>query len=290
MGITDVIRGDDHLSNTPKQLLVLEALGADAAALRAPAAAARARRQEALQAPRRRLGPGAARRPATCRPRCATTSPCSAGAPTTTRRSSRPPELIEQFSIERVGRSSAIFDERKLRWLNGRYMRELPLDEYVEAAAARARARRPRGGAPPTASGSRARLRDRPGEGADADRALAADPLPVRAAGRRPEGVVEGDGARRRRRRARRGARGPARRPSRSTRRRSRRRSAPWSSGWARSRATSTSRCGSRSRARRSRRGSSNRSPCSVASESLERVEAALSRLRAGRAPEPSTG
>ena len=27
MGITDVIRGDDHLSNTPKQLLVLEALG-----------------------------------------------------------------------------------------------------------------------------------------------------------------------------------------------------------------------------------------------------------------------
>ena len=62
MGITDVIRGDDHLSNTPKQLLVFEALGADAAPLRAPAAAARARRQEALQAPRRRLGPGAARR------------------------------------------------------------------------------------------------------------------------------------------------------------------------------------------------------------------------------------
>ena len=29
MGITDVIRGDDHLSNTPKQLLVLDALGAE---------------------------------------------------------------------------------------------------------------------------------------------------------------------------------------------------------------------------------------------------------------------
>ena len=29
MGITDVIRGDDHLSNTPKQLLVLEALGVE---------------------------------------------------------------------------------------------------------------------------------------------------------------------------------------------------------------------------------------------------------------------
>ena len=29
MEITDVVRGDDHLSNTPKQLLVLEALGAE---------------------------------------------------------------------------------------------------------------------------------------------------------------------------------------------------------------------------------------------------------------------
>ena len=35
-----------------------------------------------------------------------------------------------------MGRASAIFDERKLRWLNGRFMREMPLDEYVDAAAA----------------------------------------------------------------------------------------------------------------------------------------------------------
>ena len=61
MGITDVIRGDDHLSNTPKQVLVLAALGHRAAALRPPAAPARARRKEALEAPRRRIGPGASR-------------------------------------------------------------------------------------------------------------------------------------------------------------------------------------------------------------------------------------
>ena len=68
-GITHVVRGEDHLSNTPKQLLVLEAAravgsgeGRAAARLRAPAAAARARRKEALQAPRRGLGAGAARR------------------------------------------------------------------------------------------------------------------------------------------------------------------------------------------------------------------------------------
>jgi glutamyl-tRNA synthetase len=45
-------------------------------------------------------------------------------------------ELIERFSIDRVGRSSAIFDERKLRWLNGRYMRELALPAYEQALAA----------------------------------------------------------------------------------------------------------------------------------------------------------
>ena len=67
-GITHVVRGEDHLSNTPKQVLVLEAmreagLAGDAPLprLRPPAAAARARRQEALQAPRRRLGAGAPR-------------------------------------------------------------------------------------------------------------------------------------------------------------------------------------------------------------------------------------
>jgi len=49
-------------------------------------------------------------------------------------------ELIERFSIERVGRSSAIFDERKLRWMNGRFMRELPLDEYTDAVASHLKA------------------------------------------------------------------------------------------------------------------------------------------------------
>ena len=58
--ITHVLRGNDHLTNTAKQLLIIRALGADAAALRAHAAAARARREEAVQAPRRRLRAGTA--------------------------------------------------------------------------------------------------------------------------------------------------------------------------------------------------------------------------------------
>ena len=44
-------------------------------------------------------------------------------------------ELLERFDVARVGKASAIFDERKLRWVNGRHMRELPLDQYAEAVA-----------------------------------------------------------------------------------------------------------------------------------------------------------
>ena len=56
--------------------------------VRAPAAAVRTRRQEALQAPRGGVGAGAARARATCPRRCATTSPCSAGATRSRARSS----------------------------------------------------------------------------------------------------------------------------------------------------------------------------------------------------------
>ncbi|HUB93535.1 MAG TPA: glutamate--tRNA ligase [Verrucomicrobiae bacterium] len=38
-------------------------------------------------------------------------------------------ELIEKFSLSRVGRSGANFDERRLIWLNGHYIRELTLDD-----------------------------------------------------------------------------------------------------------------------------------------------------------------
>ncbi len=53
MSITHVIRGDDHLNNTPRQMNMLRALGADAAGVRARADDPRRRRREAVQAPRR---------------------------------------------------------------------------------------------------------------------------------------------------------------------------------------------------------------------------------------------
>jgi glutamyl/glutaminyl-tRNA synthetase len=44
-------------------------------------------------------------------------------------------ELVERFDVADVGRASAIFDEQKLRWLNGRFMREMDLDDYTASVA-----------------------------------------------------------------------------------------------------------------------------------------------------------
>jgi glutamyl/glutaminyl-tRNA synthetase len=43
-------------------------------------------------------------------------------------------ELIEKFSLERVQRSGAHFDERRLLWMNGHYIRELELDDLYKKA------------------------------------------------------------------------------------------------------------------------------------------------------------
>ncbi|HEY1538041.1 MAG TPA: glutamate--tRNA ligase family protein, partial [Solirubrobacteraceae bacterium] len=40
-------------------------------------------------------------------------------------------QLVEQFSIERVSKNPARFDHQKLRWLNGRYVRELSVDDLT---------------------------------------------------------------------------------------------------------------------------------------------------------------
>jgi glutamyl-tRNA synthetase len=138
MGITDVVRGDDHLSNTPKQLLVLGALGADPPRyahlplLHGPDGRKLSKRHGAASVQElRRQGylPAAVRNYLALLGWGTEDDTTILGTD----------ELIERFSIDRVGRSSAIFDERKLRWLNGRFMRELPLDDYERRLAAHLR-------------------------------------------------------------------------------------------------------------------------------------------------------
>jgi len=135
MGVTDVVRGDDHLSNTPKQLLVLEALGFEAPRyahlplLHGPDGRKLSKRHGAASVQELRE---AGYLPAAVRNYLALlgwgADDDATLIPTE--------ELVERFRVEDVGKAAAIFDEKKLRWVNGRYMREMPLDEYVTAVAA----------------------------------------------------------------------------------------------------------------------------------------------------------
>ena len=70
MQITHVIRGDDHVSNTPKHVLLFEAHGRAAAGIRARADDPRAGQEAPEQAPRRHLGARVPSARATCRRRC----------------------------------------------------------------------------------------------------------------------------------------------------------------------------------------------------------------------------
>jgi glutamyl-tRNA synthetase len=134
MGITAVVRGDDHLSNTPKQLLVLAALGheppryAHLPLLHGPDGKKLSKRHGAASVQELRE---AGYLPAAVRNYLALlgwgTDDDTTVMPTE--------ELVARFRVEDVGKAAAIFDEKKLRWLNGRFMRELSLDAYTEAVA-----------------------------------------------------------------------------------------------------------------------------------------------------------
>ena len=135
MGITDVVRGDDHLSNTPKQLLVLRALGASEPRyahlplLHGPDGKKLSKRHGAASVEELR---DAGYLPEAVRNYLAL---LGWGTTDDTTLMSTD-ELVERFRIEDVGSSSAVFDEQKLRWINGRFMRELPLDGYTARVAA----------------------------------------------------------------------------------------------------------------------------------------------------------
>ena len=134
MGLTEVVRGDDHLSNTPKQLLVLSALGheppryAHLPLLHGPDGKKLSKRHGAASVQELRE---AGYLPAAVRNYLALLG-WGTDDDTTVMSTE---ELVKRFQVEDVGKAAAIFDEKKLRWLNGRFMRELPLDDYTAAVA-----------------------------------------------------------------------------------------------------------------------------------------------------------
>src|SRR4051795_10933382 len=129
-GITHVVRGADHYSNTPKQVLIQQAMGAPTPVyahlplLNGPDGKKLSKRHGATSVQELRdkgylpeavinylalLGWGYDE---------ATTFFTIE-------------ELQQRFRLERVSKSPAVFDEQKLRWMNGRYLRELGVDDLT---------------------------------------------------------------------------------------------------------------------------------------------------------------
>ena len=120
-GITHVIRGDDHISNTPKQIQILRALGHEPPVYAHVGEHPRHRRQEALEAPRRgvrRRVPAAGYLPDALVNFLALIGWAPDGETTIMSRD----EILERFRLEAVSASPGTFDYAKLDWMNGVYL------------------------------------------------------------------------------------------------------------------------------------------------------------------------
>jgi glutamyl-tRNA synthetase len=130
MGITHVIRGDDHLSNTPKQILIYRALGADLPSFahvpmilgpdgkrlskRHGAASVEAYREEGVL------------------PEALVNFLALLGwSPGDDRELMELPDLIEAFTLDRILKKAGVFDPKKLEWLNGKHLDAAPADRLV---------------------------------------------------------------------------------------------------------------------------------------------------------------
>ena len=130
-GITHVIRGSDHVSNTPKQLRILAALGHEPPVY--------AHVPDVLGSDGKKLSKrhGATAvddfRIAGYLPEALMNFIALLGwAPDGETTIMSPDELVERFTLDRVGSSPATFDYEKLDWMNGVYLRALPQGDYAE--------------------------------------------------------------------------------------------------------------------------------------------------------------
>jgi glutamyl-tRNA synthetase len=128
--ITHVVRGADHYSNTPKQMLILEAMGAEppfyahVPLLHGPDGKKLSKRHGAASVQDLRdrgYLPEAVRNYVAL----------LGWGYDESKEFFTTEELQSLFALERVSHSPAVFDEQKLRHFNGRYLRELPLDDLT---------------------------------------------------------------------------------------------------------------------------------------------------------------
>lgn len=131
MKISHVIRGEDHLSNTPKQILVYEALGetppqfAHIPMILGPDKSKLSKRHGATSIDDYKNQGFLA-------DAIVNFISLLGWNPGTDQEIFTREDLIKQFSVERVQKSGAVFNIEKLKWLNGNYIRNLKIDELIQ--------------------------------------------------------------------------------------------------------------------------------------------------------------
>ena len=130
MGITHVIRGDDHLSNTPRQVAIYKALGfelpkfAHIPMILGEDGSRMSKRHGATSVTEYRENgylPGA----------LVNFIALLGWSPGHDQELLTRQEMTEKFTLKRVNKTSARFDYTKLDWMNGKYIQDLPVEDLV---------------------------------------------------------------------------------------------------------------------------------------------------------------
>lgn len=132
MGITHIIRGEDGISNTPRQILIQQAIGAKTPEYaHLPLILGKDRSKLS-----KRHGPTSLtsyREKGYLKEALINYLAMLGWNPGDERELFTADQLIQEFSIERVNRSGAIFDEDRLNWYNREYLRSIDNDIFVES-------------------------------------------------------------------------------------------------------------------------------------------------------------
>jgi glutamyl-tRNA synthetase len=131
MEVTHVVRGEDHLSNTPKHVALFAALGAPPPVFgHLPLILGPDRKRLS-----KRVGSTSVEefRAEGILPEALYNYLALLGwSPGDDRELMIRDEMIELFTVERLNASAAVFDRDKLAWMNGQYIAGLPLAELVD--------------------------------------------------------------------------------------------------------------------------------------------------------------
>lgn len=131
-GITHVIRGDDHISNTPKQLNIIRAVGADVPVY-AHVPMVYGSDGKKLSKRHGAVSVEEFRKDGYVPEALVNFLALLGWAPDGETTIMSREELVERFSLERVSASPAQFDYNKLDWMNGTYLRAMSLDDFAHA-------------------------------------------------------------------------------------------------------------------------------------------------------------